>query len=170
MNAGADAGGEPGIDFAELHAGFAKRNALYVAHRGIRSEQKVQLRFQRNFEGVIAKGTLPAINVSVLRRQHDIAAFRERGSFGYRDGLCGACCNTLARETVRRRESPCAVRQDSDAKADGFGLGKRPNLTVLGRKVALPDVHHAHIGIRSAAQLRRIDCVRGEIPHDHSPE
>ncbi len=66
MNAGADAGGKPGIDFAKLHAGFGECDTFDAAHFGIGCEQQSELVFQRNFERVFAKRALPTVDVGVF--------------------------------------------------------------------------------------------------------
>src|ERR1700676_2209214 len=65
MDAGADAGSEPGIDFAKLHSGFGESDPFDAAHFGVCGEQKSELVFQREFERILLKRALPAVDVGV---------------------------------------------------------------------------------------------------------
>ncbi len=87
MNAGADAGDIPGIDFAELHIGFGEGNAFDLTHGGVGFEKEVELRFERDFEGIFLQGRLPTVDVGVFRDHFYVAAFCEGGSFRDGDGL-----------------------------------------------------------------------------------
>src|ERR1700747_3173308 len=82
VNARADAGGVPGIDFAELHSGFGEGDAFYGAHGGVGFEQQVELRFQRNFEGIFLQRRLPTVDVRVFRDHSYVATFCQGRGFG----------------------------------------------------------------------------------------
>src|SRR5256885_16383217 len=73
--------------------------------------------------------------------------------------------NAFARQTIRGGKAPGTIRQNANAEADRFALCQRADLAVLCREVALAQMHHAHIAVRSAAQLGRIKSVCREIPH-----
>src|SRR5207253_2165314 len=78
VNARADAGSEPGIDFAELHVRFGQRDAFYAAHFGVGRKEQGELCFKRDFERVFAERALPTVHVGLLWRKNHFAPFRER--------------------------------------------------------------------------------------------
>ena len=156
---------KPRIDLAKLHACFRQRDAFYLAHFAVGGKQQSQLRLQRNFEGIFPERALPAIHVRFLRRQHHVAALRERRSLRDGNRLRRARRHAFARQSIRGRKSPRSVRQHANADANRFALRQCSNLPVLRGQVALPQMHRAHVAVRGAAQFRRIQCIRAEIPH-----
>ncbi len=165
VNPRPDARGKPRINLAKLHVRLGERHALHATHLGVRSQQQRQLRLQRNLEWVLAKRTLPAIHVRIFRRHHYVSALRQRRSLRDRDGLRRAGRHTFPCHSVRRRKSPRAVRQHANANPNRLRLRQRPHPPVLGRQVALPQVHHAHIGVRSSSDSCSVERCGGQIVH-----
>ena len=75
VNARADAGGKPGIDFAELHVGFGEGDTFDATHFGVGGEQESDLSFEGNLEGVFAKRALPTVDVGLFGSECYFAAF-----------------------------------------------------------------------------------------------
>ncbi len=122
VDARADAGDKPGIDFAELHVGFGERYAFDAAHFGVGREEQCELCFEGNFKGVFAEGALPTVHVGFFRGHQDFAAFCQ--GRGFRDGnsLRRTSCDAIARQSIGGGKAPGAICQDANAKSDGFAL------------------------------------------------
>src|SRR5437899_1890217 len=165
VDARADAGGKPGIDFAELHVGFGERYAFDAAHFSVGREEQRELCFEGNFKGVFAEGALPTVNVGLFGSKNNFAAFGKRGGFGDGNGLRRARRDAFTRQSIRGGEAPGAICQDPNAEADRFALGKRANLAVLCGEVALAQMHHADVSVGGAAQARGIKSVDAKVPH-----
>jgi hypothetical protein len=45
-------------------------------------------------------------------------------------------------------------------------LGKGSDLAVFGGEVALTQMHHADVGVDSAAEAGGVECAGAEIPHE----
>ena len=75
VNARANAGREPGINFAELHSGFGEGDAFDAAHFGVRGQQQRELVLEREFEGIFTKRALPAVDVGVFWDHDYVSAF-----------------------------------------------------------------------------------------------
>ncbi len=74
--------------------------------------------------------------------------------------------DSIASETIGGGKAPCAIGERADTHADGFGLGERADLAVFGGEVALPQMHHADIGIVGAAEAGSVERAGAEIPHE----
>ncbi len=157
MNRRAGAGGEQLLDAAEGHRAFGDGDALHAAHFLVRGEQQIDLLLDGNAERILEKRILPGVHVGFFGRERDIFALRERGGLGDRDGFGGAGLHAFARQPVGRGKSPRAAGDHANADAERFGFGERADFAVLGRNVAMANVHHAHVGVGSAAALRGFD-------------
>jgi len=96
---------KPGIDLRNCRSVSVSRHALHPPHLRIRAKQQIQLCLQRNFERILAKRALPAIDVSLLFRHHHFFALGNRRSLRYRHRLCRASRHAFARQPIRRSKS-----------------------------------------------------------------
>ncbi len=71
MNHRTKRGDEDLLDAAKGHAAFGERNAGDGAHLAVRVEKNFQLLLDGNTKGILDKGVLPGIYVSLLIGEHD---------------------------------------------------------------------------------------------------
>ena len=161
MNRGAGAGGEQLLDAAEGHGAFGNGDALHATHLFIRGEQQIDLLLDGNAERILEKRILPGVHVRFFGRERNIFALCESGSLGDRDGFGGASLHAFVCQQVGRGESPRAAGDDANADAERLGFRERADFAVLGRNIAMANVHYADVGVGSAAALRGFDREMG---------
>src|SRR5215472_7599571 len=168
MNFRTGARSEPGIDLAELHVRFRKRDALDSAYHGVGLQQQIELRFQRNFEGILLTRSLPAVHISRFGRQLHVLLLRQRRSFGNSHSLRGASGHAFTRQLVGRSKTPRAIHHNANSQPERLALTECAHFPALCREIPLTKMHNAHIGIACAATAGHVERMSTVIPHIRS--
>ena len=70
-------------------------------------------------------------------------------------------------QIVRSGKAPAAVRQHADTEPGGFGARNLPRLAVLGRQIALPAFHDAHVGVADTGLQSRVQGFERKLLHGY---
>jgi hypothetical protein len=165
MNAGADGGGVPLFEAAELHGGLGEREAFDAAHGVVGGEKQVQLALEGNAEGIFDERILPGIDVGFFRDHVGVGAFGQSRGAGNGYGLGRAGLHAFAGKHVARSEAPATIGESADAETEGFVFGQRADFAIFGAEVAQAKVDDARVGERCAARFRGVERERGPFLH-----
>ena len=69
----------------------------------------------------------------------------------------------VSRSVAAKPQAPAG--NHANANAQRFGFSERADFAIFGGDVAMADVHHAHVGVGSAAALGRLDRQTGQVLH-----
>ena len=89
--------------------------------------------------------------IPVFRYEDHILLFGHRACPRDLDRQPGRSFETLSRQVVGGRETPCAPVECTDPDAQRNGTGKLADFSVLGRDMALLGLHQPHVGVTDAA-------------------
>ena len=165
VNHGADRRDEKLVDFAKRHRAFGERDAFRSSHFLVGGEQHFDLAFDRNPERVFYKGILPGVDVRIFGSERYVGVFRKRGRFSNGDSFGSARVDAFVREPVGGRESPSARCDHANPDSERLRFDEGAHFAVFGRDVALANVHHAGVGVGSAAALGGIDGAGCPVLH-----
>ena len=128
-------------------------------------QHEVETGGHRDSEWIDTAGRGPAIDDLVFGCQLHVLPLAQRAGPSDFDRLgCGAV-DGCAAKIVRRGKAPGAIGDHADTQALRLRFPDLRWLVILGGKIALPDVHYAHVCVAGASGNSSIQGYLGEFSH-----
>src|SRR3989338_3037619 len=156
------------LEASKGHRGLGQGHAGNAAHLLIGAEEQLQHVVERNREGVFFDGGGPDGGDFLLGRERDVLLLHPGAGAGDRDGAGGGRVNLLAGQLVGGGKAPGALGEHAHAEAERLALRDAAHLAVLGGKIAVAGVEHAHVGVSGAACRRRVQRPLRPVFHPAS--